>query len=209
MTLLPELQSSVDTAGASGIAGLHRVILGPSPSGKTTQAHEYIAALQAKGIGISHVASINVADWSGWGDFQDLGHCLQKAKGGAILIEELDKATDEMLRAAVTQIVRTTAKNDTLVIVMGQPSLTSIYQMNTQLEERLNKPIVLTHKLTPDEREEFNMQKNAADNARRQKALASQQRVEEWRTARDEDLRPRSKLAAPKTARFRKPHVMT
>jgi len=165
--------------------------------------------LQAKGIGISHVASINVADWSGWGDFQNLGHCLQQAKGGAILIEELDKATDEMLRAAVTQIVRTTAKNDTLVIVMGQPSLTSIYQMNTQLEKRLNKPIILTHKLTPDEREEFNMQKNAADNARRQKALAAQQRVEEWRTARDEDLRPRSKLAAPKTARFRKPQVTT
>lgn len=207
MSLLPELQEKVDNAGADGMQGLHHMILGPSPSGKTTQAREYVTALQDKGMQIGPMTFVNAADWKSWSDFQQLGDALKKAKGGALVIDELEKASDQMLRSTVSQIMLATTNNDTLVIVTGQPSLTSLFQLDTELEKRLGKPVVLTHKLTRDEMEEYTAQQSAKDNARREEVLATQQRVAEWRDARDEDLRPRTTFAAPKTARFRKPQV--
>ncbi len=207
MSLLPELQEKVDNAGADGMQGLHRMILGPSPSGKTTQARNYITALQDKGVNIGPVRFVNAADWQNWSDFQSFGDTLKEAKGGAIVIDELEKADDRMLRSTVAQIMLATTNNDTLVIVTGQPSLSSLFKIDTQLEKRLGKPILLMHKLNHDDMEEFRAQKSAADNARRAAVLATQQRVAEWRDARDEDLRPRTTFAAPKTARFRKPQV--
>lgn len=209
MALLPELQEKVDNAGAGGMQGLHGMILGPSPSGKTTQAREYITALQGKGLNIGPVRFVNAADWQSWSDFQSFGDALKEAKGGAIVIDELEKADDRMLRSTIAQIMLATTNNDTLVIITGQPSLSSMFQLDTALEKRIGKPVVLTHQLTRDEREEYEVQKRAADNARRQNVLATQRRVAEWRDARDEDLRPQGKFTAPKTARFRKPQVTT
>ncbi|HYD18921.1 MAG TPA: hypothetical protein VEF76_10625 [Patescibacteria group bacterium] len=199
MTLLPELQESVDRATRGSFKGLHQVIAGPSPSGKTTQARAYIEALRQKGSSGNTAIFTNAVDWrnTAW---MDIENAFKNAKGGVLVIDELEKAEPAFQRIVTTRATQAIEDGDTLLIFTGAPEILDVIRGYPGLHRRLNAPIVLTRQFTEDDMEEFSIQRQQIENQRRTAAL----RQAEWKEAKDEDLRPHKKMAAPKTARFRR-----
>lgn len=199
MTLLPELQAAADTATPGDLKGLHHMILGPSPSGKTTQARGYLAALAEKGFDIKAATFALARHWRDE-NWQTVADTFERAKGRILIVEELEKADASIQKMVAAKLAKMMADNDTLVMVTGAPELTALLDNNTSLQQRMNPPITLTHRFTADEQAEYNafMQLPATERA-------TLQRKAEWKEARDADLRPVKPIAAPKTAHFRKP----
>ena len=208
MTLHPELQLAVETATQGNLRGLHQMILGPSRSGKTTQAHAYVGALAAKGFE-RKLVEFNTSDLKFVGD---TGKIFAAAKGGAIIIDELEHADSTQRREVLQHIVRAISDGDTLVVLTGAISLENDMEMDPGLSRRMSKPVMLDRQLTRPEMEAFDnarrAEHEAAERERQVRELRAQ-RVAEWKTAKNEDLQPRQPHSAPGTARFRKPQVTT
>lgn len=207
MTLVPELQAAVDNAQAGDLRRLHQMILGPAPSGKTTQAHEYAEALAAKGLG----GKLSLIDTSSIQYVGSAGKIFKEAKGGTIIIDELEKTIPTLRNEILAHIVRAISDNDTLVIITGAISLENDIAMDPGLQRRMvNKPVLMERQFTREEMNTFNAERRAARAARdeeEQRRLQRAQRLAEWKSAKTEDLRPVKPITAPKTARFRKPEV--
>ena len=206
MSLLPELQAAVDKAQAGDLRGLHQALLGPGPSGKTTQAHEYAAALAVKGVG-GQVHDLEISQLKFVGD---IGRQFTAAKGGTLVIDELQNTSETQRREVMAHIVRAISDNDTLVIMTGALSLENDIDMDPGLKRRMNPPIIFDRIFTRAEmdgyREAQRVQRMAREQEQQEQALRAQ-RVAEWKAAKNEDLRPAKPITAPKTARFRKPEV--
>lgn len=204
MTLIPELQAAVDKAQAGDLQGLHQMILGPSPSGKTTQANAYAEALMTKGVtGSLRMLDINQIKFVG-----NLGQVFNEAKGGVLLIDELEKTEATQRREILSHVVRAVSDGDTLIIITGAVSLENDLAMEPALQRRMGPPVILDKKFTRAEMEAFKAAHNARRDAEHEMQEVRAQRMAEWKTATAEDLRPRKAYTAPKTARFRKPEVV-
>lgn len=198
MTLLAELQAAANSAAPGDFTGLHQMILGPSPSGKTTQAREYLAALAQKGFDIKGATFAIARHWRDE-NWQTVADTFERAKGRILIVEELEKADASIQKMAAAKLAKMMADNDTLVMVTGAAGLADLYGA-TALRERMNAPVTLPRRFTPEEQAAYNafMQLPPEERAQRQ-------RKAEWKEARDADLRPVKIIAAPATARFRKP----
>lgn len=206
MSLLPELQAAVDQAQAGDLRGLHLMILGPSPSGKSTQAHAYAEALVEKGL----AGSMREFDFSRAKYVGIAGQMFNEAKGGVLLIDELEKSAPELRREILFHVLRAISDGDTLVIITGAASLENDVASDPGLQRRMNKPIILDKQFTRAEMDAFNADRRSQRDiakAERKKQEDRALRVAEWKAAKNEDLRPQTPIAAPKTARFRKPEV--
>lgn len=204
MTLVPELQAAVDNAQKGEMRGLHQMILGPAPSGKTTQARAYAEALAAKGIG-GKVSELDISMLKYVGD---AARIFATAKGGTLVIDELEKTDSSQRREILSHAVRAISDGDTLVIITGALSLENDMEMEPGLSRRMNKPVILDRQLTRLEMNAFNDARRTAREAADRERIAQEkraQRVAEWKAAKNEDLLPGKSYAAPKTARFRKP----
>lgn len=198
MTLLPELKTAAENAVPGDFKGLHHMLLGPSPSGKTTQAREYLAALAQKGFDIKPATFAIARHWRDE-NWQTVADTFERAKGHILIVEELEKADASIQRMVAAKLAKMMADNDTLVMVTGAAELAGLFS-STALQQRMNPPVILPRGFTPEEQAEYNafMQLPIEERVQRQ-------RKAEWKEARDADLRPVKVIAAPKTARFRKP----
>ncbi len=206
MTLHPELQTAVDNAKQGDLRGLHQAILGPERSGKTTQAHDYATALAAK-TGISKMLQRDVRDLKFVGSAAQM---FADAKGGALILDELEKADATLRREILSYAVRAISDNDTLIIITGAISLENDIAMDEGLKRRMNEPIMLDRSFTQAEMTAYNAAeaaKHAARDEEHRKVAMRAERLAEWKAAKNEDLRPHQSHAAPKTARFRKHRV--
>lgn len=199
MTLLPALQTAADNAVAGDFKGLHQMILGPSPSGKTTQAREYLAALAQKGFNTKPATFAIARHWRDE-NWQTVADTFERAKGRILIVEELEKADAGIQKMVAAKLAKMMADNDTLVMVTGAPELSALFDSHTSLQKHMNPPVTLSRRFTAEEQAEYNavMQLPAEERKTRQ-------RKAEWREARDADLRPVKPITAPKTASFRKP----
>lgn len=202
MALLPALQATADRAAPGDFRGLHHVILGPSPSGKTTQVREYIEALRAKNVLTKTSMFASAAHWRD-SDWQSVADAFEHAKGSILVIDELEKADMRIQQMVAHKMVKAISDNDTLIVVTGATSLQNLSDLDPGLASRMNPPIILTHQFTTDDIEQYKIDKTDAIQGRSPKDI----RIAEWRAAKDADLRPRRRITAPKTARFRKPEV--
>ncbi len=219
MTLLPELQASVDNAVKGSHRGLHHAILGPSPSGKSTQARAYADALAAKGFD----GKLHILEPAGLKFFGQSIGIFQQAKGGIIIIDELERLPDPFKKEVLQGAMHAIAHDKTVVIFTGAASLErDILDSDPGMTHRLNKPIILTQQFTQQEMDDYHAAEKLAEIERQKPAEQRQreaaekrmaevaaQRRAEWKAAKNEDLQPRKKMAAPKTARFSKPQVTT
>ena len=208
MTLHPELQLAVDTATPGSLRGLHQMILGPAPSGKTTQARAYADALAVKGFG----GKVSEFDISMLRFVGDTAKIFESAKGGTLVVDELEKADSSQRREILSHIVQAISDGGTLIIVTGAVSLENDMEMEPGLSRRMNKPVILDRQLTRAEMKAFNdargEEREAAERERKVQEQRAQ-RVAEWKAAKNEDLQPKKSYVAPKTARFRKPQGVT
>lgn len=203
MTLIPELQAAVDRAQAGNLRGMHQMILGPSPSGKSTQARAYAKALAEKGV----VGPLREIDISVLRFVHSIGDEFSAAKGGVLLIDELEKSGADQRREVLAHVVRAISEGDTLVIITGAVSLEKDRDMDAGLQQRMNKPIILDRQFTVPQMDAYNATGRDLFAEEKTAQAMRAQRIAEWKEAKTEDLRPLKPIIAPKTARFRKPQV--
>lgn len=199
MALLPELQAASDRATPGDFSGLHQMLLGPSPSGKTTQVREYIEALREKNVLTKTSMFASAAHWRD-SDWQSVADAFEHAKGSILVLDELEKADARIQQMVAHKMVKAMSDNDTLIVVTGAVSLENLKDLDAGLASRMNPPIILTHKFTTDEIEQYKIDKTSVIHGKTQ----MDPRIAEWRAAKDADLRPRRRFAAPNTARFSK-----
>lgn len=195
-----ELQDAVDAAQSGNISGLHQTVIGPPGSGKVFYAGKYAKALQEKGIaaGWQQIDAGVLQLFAG----QRLSDKFRGA-GGIVVIDDLDKAEKTMRDALVAEIIATIDRRDTVVILTGAPSLENFISRDTALAARL--PVAINVEQISSEQI---ARAEAVRKAHAQREKERAQRIADWKTAKDEDLRPKTPIAAPRTARFRKPEGM-
>lgn len=203
MLLHEKLTETLDKAAADSATPLHQFIVGPAGSGRTTQAQDYAAEIVTRGFGNQTMDRKNFAtiSFAGLTDTPLVVSTLLDAVGGVLIVEDL-KATGGTLSSAQKvlhdRVIGAMDKRlTTIVFTSGPRDLAAALREMPELGKRLRTTINLSHTFTPDEIAAYKADKSAGELRRR--------RIAEWKTARDEDLRPKERHAAPQTARFTKP----
>lgn len=198
MTLTPALQHAVDIADAFDKRGTSQAIAGPSPSGKTTMAIEYAEALKAKGV--SDTIILRDARKLDDNDAFAAVNLFVEAEDGILIIEKFDEASAISQARLAACIAGAIERENTVVIVTGGDTLPDILKRE-HLESRFGAPVVL-EKLTDEQIAEYRM--SPAERAAAQTERdARDQRLNEWREARDINLATTRTLASPPTAVFK------
>ena len=197
MTLTPELQRAVDIADAFDKRGTSQAITGPSPSGKTTMAIEYAEALKAKGV--SDTIILRDARKLDDNDAFAAVNLFVEAEDSILIIEKLDEASTISQARLAASIAGAIERENTVVIVTGGDRLLDTLKRE-HLESRFGTPVAL-EKLTDDQIAEYRMTpaERAAAQAERD---AREQRLNEWRDAKEISLATTRAVASPKPAVF-------
>lgn len=198
MTITPELQRAVDIAEAMDKRGTSQAIIGPSPSGKTTMAIEYAEALKAKGV--SDTIMLRDARKLDDNDAFAGVNLFTEAADSILIIEHLGEASAITQGRIAASIAGAIESESTVVIVTGGDALQDMLQKN-RLASRFGTPVTL-EKLSPEQIAEYNMtpEERAAAQASRD---ARDQRLNEWRDAKEISLATTRTLASPPTAVFK------
>lgn len=198
MTLTPELQRAVDIADAFDKRGTSQAITGPSPSGKTTMAIEYAEALKAKGV--SDTIILRDARKLDDNDAFAAVNLFVEAEDSILIIEKLDEASAISQGRLAASIAGAIERENTVVIVTGGDRLLDTLKRE-HLESRFGTPVAL-EKLTDDQIAEYRMTpaERAAAQAERD---AREQRLNEWRDAKEISLATTRAVASPMPAVFK------
>lgn len=198
MTLTPELQRAVDIADAFDKRGTSQAITGPSPSGKTTMAIEYAEALKAKGV--SDTIILRDARKLDDNDAFAAVNLFVEAEDSILIIEKLDEASTISQARLAASIAGAIERENTVVIVTGGDRLLDTLKRE-HLESRFGTPVAL-EKLTDEQIAEYRMTpaERAAAQAERD---AREQRLNEWRDAKEISLATTRAVASPMPAVFK------
>ncbi len=198
MTLTPELQRAVDIADAFDKRGTGQAIIGPSPSGKTTMALEYAEALKAKGV--SDTVMMRDARKIDDSDPFAAVKVFTEAEDSILIIEHLGEASAIIQGRIAAGIAGAMESESTVVILTGGDALQDMLRKN-HLTSRFGTPVILEkltaeqiaeHRMTPEERA-----------AAEQEKTAREQRLGEWRDAKEISLATTRAIQSPPTAVFK------
>lgn len=198
MTLTPQLQRAVDIADPWDKRGTSQAIIGPSPSGKTTMAIEYAEALKAKGVS----DTVMLRDARKLDDNDPFAGVkfFQEAADSILIIEHLGESSAITQGRIAAGIAGAMESESTVVIVTGGDALQDMLQKN-HLTSRFGTPVVL-EKLSDEQIAEYRMTPEERAAAEQEKT-ARQQRLGEWREAKDISLATTRAIASPPTAVFK------
>ncbi len=198
MTLDARLQRSADSASAFDKRGTSQAIIGPSPSGKTTQAIEYAEALKEKGVSgtvmLRDARKLDDNDaFAGVKLFEDADHAI-------LVIEHLGEASAITQARIASGIAGAIERESTVVIVTGGDDLQDMLQKN-HIASRFGVPVTL-EKLAPEQIADYH--RTPAEKAiAEQERVAREQRLNEWRDAADISLATTRAMPSPRTAVFK------
>ncbi len=198
MTLTPELQRAVDIADAFDKRGTSQAIIGPSPSGKTTMAIEYAEALKVKGV--SDTVMLRDARKLDDNDAFAGVKFFEEAADSILIIEHLGEASAITQGRIAAGMAGAMESESTVVIVTGGDKLQEMLQKN-HMASRFGTPVML-EKLSPEQIAEYNMtpEQRAVAQAERD---ARDQRLNEWKHAKDISLATTRAVSSPMTAVFK------
>ncbi|HYD18922.1 MAG TPA: ATP-binding protein [Patescibacteria group bacterium] len=198
-----KLQNTLNAAGANTATPLHQFIVGPPQSGRTTQAEAYAQALVARGWAgnAQNGAAFYTLSFRDVNSPSDVAEAFAAAMGGVLVIDHLAgtigaaTAAQQALRARMIEAFD--LKQLTLVFISTPRDLADAMREMPELSQRLRTTVNMPHTLSPAEIAQYHADTAASDLRRR--------RIAEWKIAKDQDLRPQDRIAAPHTARFTRP----
>lgn len=196
-----KLTEMLDRAAATGTK-LHQFIVGPAGSGRTTQAHNYAAELIARGFA-SQTRSrkdFETVSFDNPGDVNAVTKLMGDAHGGVLIVENFRSRhdRDDGQKLLHNRLVRAIDQQTVTVVFISTPAeLAEALRNMPEISQRLRTTINTPKTFTPDEIAAYHYDLRADERAR--------QRIAEWQAAKDHELRPKDKIAAPHTARFTKP----
>lgn len=198
-----KLAETLDKAATDSTTPLYQFIVGPQGSGRTTQARDYAAEIVARGFGNKTMDRNDFAtiSFTNLTDTPLVVSTLADALGGVLIVEGLagtGGAPSSAQKVLHDRVIGAIDKRLTTIVFTSSPrDLADALRDMPELGKRLRTTINLTQTFTPGEIEAYKTDKAAGEMRRR--------RIAEWKTARDEDLHPKERHAAPQTARFTKP----
>lgn len=202
MALHEKLTETLDRAARDTGTKMHQFISGPAGSGRTTQAQAYAAEMIARGFA-SQTRSrkdFQTVDFSNPGDVTAVTKLMGIATGGVLIVENFKPRhdRDDGQKLLHNRLVRAIDQRTVTVVFISTPSdLAEATRNMPEIAQRMRTAISMPKTFTPEEIAAYHYDLHADERAR--------QRIAEWQEARDHDLRPKDKIAAPHTARFTKP----
>lgn len=203
--LLTELQEIVDAAQSGKTMPLHQTLIAEPGAGRVFHAGKYAKALVAKGI-VGDWKQID-ADAVQLPTGQKVSDLFKNTDDRAVIIDHLDRAPKSLRDDLVKEIVKAIDGGNTVIILTGERPLENFVNRDTELVSRLGVSIDIPE-ITAQQKadEEAEVQRiNHVQAVRAAHEKERIQRIADWKDAKDEDLRPKSRISAPKTARFAKP----
>ncbi len=201
-----KLTEMLDKAAANTGTKMHQFIVGPAGSGRTTQAQGYAAEMIARGFANQTRSrkDFETVSFDNPGDVNAVTKLMGDATGGVLIVENFRPRHDgdDGQRLLHNRLVRAIDQRTTTIVFISTPAdLAEALRNMPEISQRLRTTINTPKTFTPEEIAAYHDDLKEGDRIR--------QRSAEWKEARDEDLRPRAELTAPKTARFRKRQVKT
>lgn len=184
---------------------LHKIILGPPQSGKSTEARGYARELLAEGFIKNPPIEIDVSQ--AYSD-QQIQQFFNAAEGGMIIIKNPQATTRQ--ETLVARLERAIEKDESIVVLLGpEDGVHSFLKVNPDLSRRLNldtpPAVILTTEktYTPEEQALFaagqdDAWKQSEKDRRSRKILA------EWQEMKDFDVTVGREVVAPGKAAFAK-----
>lgn len=197
-----KLAQALDRAAAETETKLHQFIVGPAGSGRTTQAEAYAAELIARGFANQTRSrkDFETVSFDNPGDVSAVTKLMGDAAGGVLIVDNFKPRHDmeDGQKLLHNRLVRAIDQQTTTVVFISTPSdLAEALRNMPEISARLRTTVNTPKTFTPDEVAVYHHDLREGDRNR--------QRIAEWQEARDHDLRPKEKIAAPQTARFTKP----
>lgn len=197
-----KLIEMLDRAAADTGTKMHQFIVGPAGSGRTTQAQAYAQEMIARGFANQTRSrkDFDTVDFDNPGDVTAVTKLMGDATGGVLIVENFRKRhdRDDGQKLLHNRLVRAIDQQTVTVVFISTPAeLAEALRNMPEISQRLRTTVTTPKTFTPEEIAAYHYDLKEGDRNR--------QRIAEWREARDEDLRPKDKIAAPQTARFVKP----
>ncbi|MDF3023674.1 MAG: hypothetical protein K0R10_1035 [Alphaproteobacteria bacterium] len=197
-----KLTEMLDRAATDNATKLHQFIVGPAGSGRTTQAAAYAAELIARGFANQTRSRKDFAtvSFDNPGDVSAVTKLMGEAAGGVLIVDHFKPRHDieDGQKLLHNRLVRAIDQQTTTVVFISTPAdLAEALRNMPEISQRLRTTINMPKTFSPDEIAAYHHDLKEGDRIR--------QRIAEWKAARDEDLRPKERHAAPQTARFVKP----
>ncbi len=197
-----KLTQTLDKAAAETETKLHQFIVGPAGSGRTTQAEAYAAEMVARGFANQTRSrkDFETVSFDNPGDVNAVTKLMGDATGGVLIVEDFRTRhdRDDGQKLLHNRLVRAIDQQTTTVVFISTPAdLAEALRNMPEISARLRTTINMPKAFTPEEIAAYHFDRKEGDRNR--------QRITEWKEARDEDLRPKERIAAPHTARFVKP----
>lgn len=202
LALHEKLTEMLDRAAADTGTKMHQFITGPAGSGRTTQAQNYAAEMIARGFANQTRSrkDFETVDFDNPGDVTAVTKLMGDAAGGVLIVENFQPRHDreDGQKLLHNRLVRAIDQRTVTVVFISTPAVLAEALRNMpEISQRMRTSINMQKTFTPDEIAAYHYDLQTDERAR--------QRLAEWREAKDHDLRPKDKITAPKTARFRKP----
>ncbi len=202
LALHEKLTETLDRAAADTGTKMHQFIVGPAGSGRTTQAQDYAAEMIARGFANQTRSrkDFEIVPFDNPGDVSAVTKLMGDATGGVLIVENFRARHDsnDAQKLLHNRLVRAMDQQTTTVVFISTPSdLAEALRNMPEISARLRTTVNTPKTFTPEEIAAYHHDQKEGDRNR--------QRIAEWKEARDEDLRPKDKIAAPHTARFVKP----